>query len=682
MNKFILTIFFALLSITFNNSFSQSVCKISGINNSEELYNYLSISFDSKQMVYAKRKKGDFQYVFYQRTFENNTWSDEKEIAEINSIIKPTYKIGGTCFNYNATVLYYSIDIEDGNGMDIYSIEKIDGHWKNPQKFSDIINSKENESDPSISPDGNTFFFVRDIKGENDFTKDFNCKTIFISEKMLNGKWNKPYRMSRKINLGCEMSPRISADNRTLFFASVRGDDKMGFDIYSTKMVAKGIWSTPNKINKVNNEYSNIYPNISFSGDKIFYINQNNYGKKKEEDILFSSDLSKNQRPGSNLILKGQVSDLYTDKVVNAKIKIINPLTANVISEYKTDKSGNYWFILNSKKKYRIEFSADNYSYDIKQYNVDNLKENKIKKKDVKLYKTISVVLNVFDAEIFQPLDAKIEIINFETNKPVDLEIKKLVKGRFKIELPIGKKYKILASKKKYVPGTLIFDIKKVVQFDEFEKDIELEIGKRKFTVNVINKSTLKPVKVDIHFNNTTRKEKIKIPANSNNNGNYTTKLREGDTYNIKVGPVEGYAFYNTSIDLNKDKSTKLNVKLMSLEENAKLELNNIVFETNSAELTTISYTELDRVVEVLKINTKLKFEISAHTDNVGSDIYNLKLSEKRAKSVVEYLIDKGVSKENLIAKGYGESKPIAPNDTDENKAKNRRVELEILKNE
>jgi outer membrane protein OmpA-like peptidoglycan-associated protein len=77
--------------------------------------------------------------------------------------------------------------------------------------------------------------------------------------------------------------------------------------------------------------------------------------------------------------------------------------------------------------------------------------------------------------------------------------------------------------------------------------------------------------------------------------------------------------------------------------------------------------------------NPHLKVEISAHTDNVGSDVYNLKLSDRRAQSVVRYLTEKGANASNLIAKGYGESKPLVANDTDENKAKNRRVEMSIL---
>jgi len=635
MSKFIIPILVVVLFIS-NNTFAQSASKIAGVNNPDKLVNYLSMSFDSKQMVYAKRTKGETQYAFYERIYDNNAWGAEKEISAINSMIKPTSKIGGTCFHYNGEVLYFSIDISDGNGMDIYFTKKTGNTWTEAKKFSSIINTKENESDPSISPDGNTFFFVRDMKLENDYSKEFSCKTIYISEKSITGIWGKPYRMSMKINSGCEMSPRISSDNKTLFFSSVRGDRKLGFDIYSTKMVAKGIWSTPARIDTICDEYSNIYPNISFNGDKIFYINQTKLGKKKEEDIVYSSFLSKKYSPKKNMILEGKVTDLYNGKIIDAEIKIINPFTSIVISKYKTNKNtGQYWFMLSADKNYRIEFLADGYSHNIKSYIVPKLKSNKIEKRDIKLYPDIYVILNVFDAENFQPLKSEIKIIDTETNNPINIDVKQLVLGRFKLKLPIGKEYKILASKKNYITNTLTFNIKKIVQFDEFEKDIELTIKKRDFTISVKDKKTSEPIKVDILVKNKLRKEKIVLKSSDGNQGNYAVKLREGDAYNIEVLPDGGYAYYSTFIDLKTDKSSTLDVNLMSLKQNEKIELKNIIFETNSSELATISYKELDRVVELMKTNPKLKVEVSAHTDNVGSDAYNLKLSERRAQSDV-----------------------------------------------
>lgn len=107
--------------------------------------------------------------------------------------------------------------------------------------------------------------------------------------------------------------------------------------------------------------------------------------------------------------------------------------------------------------------------------------------------------------------------------------------------------------------------------------------------------------------------------------------------------------------------------------------LNNILFKSGSSDLLEESFPELDRVVAYMKRKDKIKVQISGHTDNVGSDKLNQKLSENRAKSVVEYLVEQGIAEERLKYVGFGEEKPIADNDTKEGKAKNRRVEFDIL---
>ena len=120
-------------------------------------------------------------------------------------------------------------------------------------------------------------------------------------------------------------------------------------------------------------------------------------------------------------------------------------------------------------------------------------------------------------------------------------------------------------------------------------------------------------------------------------------------------------------------------VELDSIKKDKKLVLNNITFEHNSADLQAGSFEELDRLVQFLSENTDVNVEISAHTDNVGTPKYNLKLSDKRAISAVNYLIENGISETRMVAKGYGETQPIHANDTEENKKLNRRVEMKIV---
>ncbi len=120
---------------------------------------------------------------------------------------------------------------------------------------------------------------------------------------------------------------------------------------------------------------------------------------------------------------------------------------------------------------------------------------------------------------------------------------------------------------------------------------------------------------------------------------------------------------------------------LVPIEIGQVVRLNNVFFDFDKADLRSESFVELDRVVKLLSENPAIEIEMSAHTDSKGSDDYNMKLSDNRARSVMEYILSKGVAPERIVSKGYGETKPVVANDTDENRQLNRRVEFTILKN-
>lgn len=108
--------------------------------------------------------------------------------------------------------------------------------------------------------------------------------------------------------------------------------------------------------------------------------------------------------------------------------------------------------------------------------------------------------------------------------------------------------------------------------------------------------------------------------------------------------------------------------------------LTHVLFDTDKAIIKPVSYPELDDVVKVFEANPGLRVEVDGHTDSRGSDAHNLDLSQRRAAAVREYLIGHGIAPERLESRGFGESKPIADNDTPEGMALNRRVELNVLK--
>jgi len=122
-----------------------------------------------------------------------------------------------------------------------------------------------------------------------------------------------------------------------------------------------------------------------------------------------------------------------------------------------------------------------------------------------------------------------------------------------------------------------------------------------------------------------------------------------------------------------------LNVDLIKVKIGKKVVLKNILFESGNSVLSDGSYTELERLLNIMTENSQVKIEISGHTDKTGTESLNLILSEARAKTIVEYLVECGIDSSRINFKGYGSSQPIADNASAEGRAKNRRVEFKIL---
>jgi outer membrane protein OmpA-like peptidoglycan-associated protein len=163
--------------------------------------------------------------------------------------------------------------------------------------------------------------------------------------------------------------------------------------------------------------------------------------------------------------------------------------------------------------------------------------------------------------------------------------------------------------------------------------------------------------------------------------GRYLVTLPAGKNYGIAV-KKDGYLFHseNFIIDQNADYvEYNKDVALKKVEIGSVIVLRNIFFDFDKATIRPESANELDRLIKLLTENPTIKIELGSHTDSKGSDDYNMKLSDSRSKSVVEYLITHGIPADRLTAKGYGETKPIDTNDTDDGRQNNRRTEFKIL---
>jgi outer membrane protein OmpA-like peptidoglycan-associated protein/tetratricopeptide (TPR) repeat protein len=200
-------------------------------------------------------------------------------------------------------------------------------------------------------------------------------------------------------------------------------------------------------------------------------------------------------------------------------------------------------------------------------------------------------------------------------------------------------------------------------------------------TGHILDSEDLSPIQATIEIIDNSKNELMASFESNATNGAYLISLQPGKNYGISVNRKE-YLFHSENFDIPEDamaKKISKDILLKRLEVGSKIILNNIFFDFNKATLRSESVAELDRVFKMLNDLPTLKIELSGHTDNVGSASYNQKLSEDRAKSVVDYLIGKGIAVNRLVFKGYGFSQPIADNKTEEGRQQNRRTEFKVL---
>ncbi len=197
----------------------------------------------------------------------------------------------------------------------------------------------------------------------------------------------------------------------------------------------------------------------------------------------------------------------------------------------------------------------------------------------------------------------------------------------------------------------------------------------------VSDSKTNKPVGTDIYYRDLVTDLDIGYSHSDEIDGSYEVILPTGKKYSY-FAILEGFYPISENIDLvNVDEYQEINEDLLltPIEEGASITLNNLFFDVNSSVFYKESIPELNRLVQTLKIYSNMKIQINGHTDSNGGENANKKLSESRANSVSDFLVQNNVSSDRIKTMGYGESKPIADNTTEEGRRINRRVEFQVL---
>ena len=218
----------------------------------------------------------------------------------------------------------------------------------------------------------------------------------------------------------------------------------------------------------------------------------------------------------------------------------------------------------------------------------------------------------------------------------------------------------------------------------EPEPEPELQIDEPMILVQgtVLDAKTREPLSAVVEISLTRNGKLVDITRTDNIKGNYKFPIEEPGNYSLDVRK-EGY-FYHTEefmIPFSRDRQVINQLVLLTkIEVNQEIILKNIFFDSGKSTLKPESMSEIERVYKLMVDNPTMEIEISGHTDNVGSEALNKKLSAARAGAVVQVLINKGIPAYRMTSAGYGFDKPIAPNTTPDGRAQNRRTEFKVTK--
>jgi outer membrane protein OmpA-like peptidoglycan-associated protein len=396
-----------------------------------------------------------------------------------------------------------------------------------------------------------------------------------------------------------------------------------------------------------------------------------------------------NNKPNATMALSGTITDYYSKKPLQADVIVYDAITSTEKGRYKSADDGKYYIILPYGNNYKVDFTSNNYSHTYYFKDLSAWGKSSSDQFDTELYNEVNLDLNIYDNELFYPLTPSVSIYNAENGNLITKDLKPVADGKYNARLKIGQNYRINIESDMFDPYDEFFDLRTMVFYSDFEKSIEMKSTKRIVVLNIVGSDGKEVSDINFVAKNINRNELI-TEVKKDDQGRYTVAFRIGDTYEIDV-TKEGHTFFNTTYTATEeasdvqgasDKSEPapvVDIAIQQLAKNVQMTFNDITFEFNSAELNAASYEELGRIERLLKENPSIRIEISAHTDDIGSDAMNMALSEKRAKTVIDYLVSRGVPRAALKSKGYGKSRPVVPNNSDENRAKNRRVEMKII---
>ncbi|MBK6264986.1 OmpA family protein [Marivirga sp. S37H4] len=620
-----------------------------------------------------------------------NTYLQTTEKAKATKFLLRTYQLDP---NYKFNLLYligrgyhYGYDFgtaidyykeyerkleksKDYNGADktplleverrIYECENGQRYKNNPVNYSienmgSTINSDSWDYAPVVNADETVMVFTtRRSDGnlnENVFDDNFHYEDIFISKKS-NGKWQYAENIGSVVNTKYHDSNLgFSPDGKTLYIYSDEGNG----DIYYTNLLAEDTWSPPVGLSENINSagYNEKSVSQSSDGNTLFYAS-NRPGGNGGFDIYYSTKNKKGEwGPSKNLgnVINTEEDEdgpfiQYDGKTLYFSSTGHDGMGGFDIYKTEYDSASNEWS------------TPVNLGYPLNSPDDDVYF---VMTKDGKTGYYASVREDGFgynDIYSVTIADASGGVTNKETVKkdnPVDED--KIDSDR---------------------------DVNKVDVADAKEDETVDTDQPVTLMVRIVDAKTNETIDAKLELKS--QPDNIILPPNKMENGIYSfTVVRDENTDFMLSAEKTGYIFSNKKISVpassDKEITIRETIRLRKAEVGSSKVLRYIFFDFGKATLKAESDDELNKMVNFLEQNNNVNVEIAGHTDNIGNDAFNKKLSQLRANRVMKYLVDKGIDKNRLNAVGYGEERPLVSNDDEVmGREINRRVEFVIRK--
>jgi len=467
---------------------------------------------------------------------------------------------------------------------------------------------------------------------DNKFFED-----IYITKK-INGEWGKAENFGKTVNNPKHNNAAVglSPDGRQLYI--YRGD-KDGGDIYRS-ILKEGKWTSPRSLpRRFNTKFRET--SISISPDqKYFYFVSSNPKETIGGRDIFVSEKNQQGKWNKPINMSDKINTPYDEECIH-----ISPDGNTLYFSSKGHNSMGGYDVFKSVKNDLGEWSPPvNLGYPI----------------------------NTPDDDVFYTVPPAGKSDYYSANRMGGMGGRDIYRIVY------------LGAEKEMIMSTediLIAGIQDPVKTGFFTMPQAISIDTTfVLTGKVYDISTLEGIMAQLEFIDVDQ-SRVVATTLSNDTGTYMARLPEGKAYGIEIN-ARNYLFYLDIVDItgeSPEEEITRDFGLEKVEVGTTVVLENIFFETNKATLKPESYTQLEQVLKFMNSNPSVRMEISGHTDNTGTLKYNTKLSQSRAEAVVEYLVEHGIDASRFDAQGYAFTQPIAPNDTAEGRAKNRRVEFKIL---